>query len=105
MAPDSNDDAEIRAKILSTADRREHYCPNFTSVEGLADHAVGTSDEGDAKELIAEMASDDAEPLRWYHAGETVCLEVDSHRWTASRIAHHDESQLEWSHRQRLNGG
>lgn len=103
MAPDSDDD-EIRAKILSTADRRGHYCPNFTSVEGLADHAVGTSDEGRAKELVHELADDAGEPLRWYHTGKTVCLNTDSQEWTAARIAHWDEDQLEWSQRQRLNG-
>lgn len=104
MAPDSDDDT-IRAKILSTADRNGHYCPNATSVEGLADHAVGTSDEGRAKELIHELADDDGEPLRWMNQGATVCLKTDSQEWTAARIAHWDADQLEWTQSQRLNGG
>lgn len=98
------DDDTIRARILSTADRGGYYCPNDTSVEGLADHAVGPSDEGRAKELIHELARSDAEPLQYRRRNKTVCLDVDSQRWTAARIAHYDSDVLEWSQRQRLNG-
>lgn len=108
MAPDSNGnpthDDTIRAKILSTADRKGYYCPADTSVEGLADYSVGPSDEGRAKELIHELARSDAEPLRYRRRNRTVCLEVDSQRWTAARIAYWDARQLEWSQSERLNG-
>ena len=103
MAPDSDD--TIRAKLLSTADRNGVYFPRKTSVEGLADHAVATSEEGRAKELIHELARSDSEPLRYVDTGKTVSLEVDSQRWTASRIAFWDSDRLEWDQRQRLNGG
>ena len=91
--------------LLSTADRQGVYCPRHTSVEGLADHAVATSEEGCAKELVHELARSESEPLRYQHTGKTGCLEVDSQRWTASRIAFWDADQLEWDQRQRLNGG
>jgi len=103
MAPDSDD--TMRAKLLSTADRKGFYFPRKTSVEGLADHAVATSGEGRAKELIDELVRSEAEPLRYVETGKTVCLNVDSQRWTASRIAYWDSDQLEWDQRQRLDRG
>lgn len=101
MAPTNHDDT-IRAKIMSTADRAGYYCPRETSVEGLADHAVGPSDEGRAKELIHELARSDDCPLRYKRTGKTVCIEVDSQRWAAAYIARYDREQLEWDQAQRL---
>lgn len=100
MAPDS--DETIRAKVLSTMDRKGWYCPKHARIDTVADLSVASHDEDQAQFLIHEMARADEEPIRYSVPNETVCLEVDSQRWTAARIGYWDAEQLEWSQRKRL---
>jgi len=103
MANDT--DNTIRAKLLSTLDRKGYYYPSRVQPGNLASMApVATSDEGRAEELAHEMARDDSFPVRYVEIDSAVCLEVDSHRWTAARIRGLDADQLEWPQKQRLNG-
>lgn len=94
----------LRAKVLRYLDRTGVYYPRHEAVEKVATKAgIASSDEGEAKELVHQMARDDSFPLRYRHIDESVCLEVDSQRWVASRIRSLDPDVMTWDQKQRLN--
>lgn len=93
----------IRAKVLRYLDRNGVYYPRHESVEKVVTQTgIAASDEGEAKELTHQMARDDSYPVRFRQIDETVCLEVDSQRWVASRIRSLDPEVLTWDQKQRL---
>lgn len=102
MSPQDNDNT-IRAKVLRYLDRNGITYPRHKTIEQVSTKApVAASDEGRAKDLTHEMARDDSYPVRYRETDTTVCLEVDSQRWVASRIRSLDASQLTWDQEQRL---
>lgn len=93
----------LRAKVLRYLDRNGVYYPRHETVEQVTTKAgIAASDEGEAKELTHQMARDDSFPVRYRQIDKTVCLEVDSQRWVASRIRSLDPEALTWDQRQRL---
>lgn len=101
MAPDT--DETIKAKILKMLDRKGYYYPKHVAVENVAPQTpVAVHDKGRVPALVHDLARSDADPVRYVEGTDTVALKVDSQRHTAARIAYFDESQLEWSQRERL---
>lgn len=93
----------IRAKILRYLDRNGISYPRHESVEKVVTHTgIAASDEGEAKELAHQMARDDSFPVRYRHIDSTICLEIDSQRWVASRIRSLDPEVMTWDQKQRL---
>lgn len=92
----------IRAKMLRYLERNGYYCPNAQAIDRVAQLSVESHNEGLAKDLLDGMCRDESEPVRFRVPNETVCLKVDSQRWTASRIQFWDPSQLTWDQRTRL---
>lgn len=89
-------DDTIRAKILSTMERRGFYKPaRYAKVDNLPNYVgVEAHNQGRVKDLVAAMAGEDAEPIVWHMPGETVWLEKDSDGWVRARIRFHDADQL-----------
>lgn len=88
--------------MLRYLDREGYYCPRDQDMDRVAQLSVQSHNEGLAKDLLDAMCRDESEPVNYRIPNETVCLKVDSQRWTAARIRFWDESELRWDQRNRL---
>ncbi|MFC4553568.1 MULTISPECIES: hypothetical protein [Halorussus] len=90
-------DDEIKAVVVAKLHRKEKY-NRAVRVENAAKFGVETHDRGRAKDLIHDMAADDACPVVYKPKSGTnaVYLENDSEDWVADWIRRHDESALPW---------
>lgn len=75
---DGGDDRDdmIRAKVVRGLHTSGHYGPDDVPIDAAAS-IVATHNRGRAKELIDEMARDDASPVQFKVVGHTVSLEDD----------------------------
>lgn len=79
-------DDKIRATVLAKLHREGFYDPRGVKVDVAASFGIASHNRGRAKELIREMAGDDAYPLAWKAVGQAVFLKQDSASWVASCI-------------------
>lgn len=84
-----SDTDKVRATVLAKMHREGFYKPRAVAISTISSLGIPSHLRGDAKEIVDEMARDDAYPVVFKHTGESVMLEQNSHKWVAAAIRRH----------------
>lgn len=97
----TDDERSQMAKMVANMHTMGAYSTTSLAKQDAVVSAVAVHARGDARDLADEMASDDAAPVVYVHAGDTYRLEDDKGK-VAAFIRRMDRSQLPWDLRQEL---
>jgi hypothetical protein len=89
------EESDIEARVVARMHSKGHYESNPVPIQAAASFGVPTHDRGRAKQLIEELAHDDAAPVK-FKGRSAVALEHGSEGWVASFIRQRDPDALPW---------